>query len=42
LSDVTVLLDSTRPTQPPIQWVLGGSFPGGKAARSWSWPIIST
>jgi hypothetical protein len=29
---------SSRPalvfTQPPIQWVPGGSFPGGKAARS--------
>jgi hypothetical protein len=27
------------PTQPPIQWVPGGSFPGSKAARAWSWPF---
>jgi hypothetical protein len=29
------------PTQPPIQWVLGGSFPGGNAAGVWSWPLTS-
>jgi len=29
------------PTQPPIQWVLGGFFHGGKAAGAWSWPFIS-
>jgi len=23
-------------TQPPIQWVPGGSFPGGKVAGGWS------
>jgi hypothetical protein len=27
-------------TQPPIQWVPGGSFPGGKAAEAWSWQLI--
>jgi hypothetical protein len=27
------------PTQPPIQWVPGSSFPGGKAAGAWSWPL---
>jgi len=25
------------PTQPPIKWVWGGSYPRGKAARAWSW-----
>jgi hypothetical protein len=29
------------PTQPPIQWVTGGSFPGGKVAGAWSWPLTS-
>jgi hypothetical protein len=37
---------SSRPTlgstQPPIQWVPGGSFPGGKAAGAWSWPLTSS
>jgi hypothetical protein len=28
-------------TQPPIQWVPGGSFPEGKAAGAWSWPLTS-
>jgi hypothetical protein len=28
-----------EPTQPPIQWVPGGSFPGSKAAGAWSWPL---
>jgi hypothetical protein len=26
------------PIQPPIHWV---SFPGGKAAEAWSWPLTS-
>jgi hypothetical protein len=26
-------------TQLPIQWVPRGSFPGGKAAGAWSWPL---
>jgi len=30
-----------RPTQPPIEWVLMGSFPGGKVGWEWSWPLIS-
>jgi hypothetical protein len=29
------------PTQPPIQWVTGGSFLGSKAAGAWSWPLTS-
>jgi len=29
------------PTQPPIQWVARGSFPGDKAAGAWSWPFTS-
>jgi hypothetical protein len=29
------------PTQPPIQWVLGVFFLGGKAARAGSWPLTS-
>jgi hypothetical protein len=29
------------PTQSPIQWVPGGSFPRGKAAGAWSWPLTS-
>jgi len=29
------------PAQPPIQWVRGGFFPGGKAAGAWSWPLTS-
>jgi hypothetical protein len=28
-------------TQPPIQWV-PSSFPGGKAAGAWSWPLTSS
>jgi len=27
------------PTQPPMG--TGDSFPGGKAARPWSWPLTS-
>jgi hypothetical protein len=30
------------PTQPPIQWVPEGSFPGGKAAGASSWPLTSS
>jgi len=29
------------PTQPPIQWVLVCSLPGGKVAGAWSWPFTS-
>jgi hypothetical protein len=28
-----------RPIQPPIQWLLGGSFPTRKASGAWSWPL---
>jgi len=28
-----------RLTQPPIQWVPGGSFPVGKEAGAWNWPL---
>jgi hypothetical protein len=28
------------PTQPPVHWVPGGPFPGGKsAAGAWCWPL---
>jgi hypothetical protein len=30
MSSISVL----RPIQPPIQWVFGGSFPWGKAAKA--------
>jgi hypothetical protein len=30
------------PTKPSIQWVSGGSLPGGKTAGAWSWPLTST
>jgi hypothetical protein len=29
------------PTQPPLQWLPGGSLPGGKAAGVWGWPLTS-
>jgi len=28
-------------SQPPIQWVPGALFPGGKAVGAWSWPLTS-
>jgi hypothetical protein len=28
-------------TRPPIQWIPGGAFPGGKVALAWSWPLTS-
>jgi len=32
----------TGTTHLPIQWVRGGdSFPGGKGAGEWSWPLTS-
>jgi hypothetical protein len=31
---------AVRSTQPPIHWVPGDSFHGGKAAGAWSWPLI--
>jgi len=37
----TASVTALVPTHPPIQWVRGGSFPGGKAARAWSWPLTS-
>jgi hypothetical protein len=30
-----------EPSQPPIQWVPGVSFPEGKATGAWSWPFSS-
>jgi hypothetical protein len=30
-----------RPAKPPSQWV-PGSFPGGKVAAGWSWPLPSS
>jgi len=27
------------PAQPPIQWVPGALYLGGKAAGAWSWPL---
>jgi len=38
----TVSRMALEPTQPPIQWAPGGSFPGGKAAGAWRWPLTST
>jgi len=29
------------PTQPPVQWVWGRSFPESEAAGEWSWSLIS-
>jgi hypothetical protein len=28
-----------RPTQPPVQWVLGFLSPGQSAAGAWRWPL---
>jgi hypothetical protein len=36
----TIIFSSPHPPD-RLQWVPGGSFPGGKAAGAWSWPLTS-
>jgi len=37
----TVSRMALGPTQPPIQWVLGGSFSEGEVVGAWGWPLTS-
>jgi len=39
---VTASIPALGPTQHPIQWVVGGSYSGGKATGVWSWSRTST